>query len=93
MSMAKTYSGHSWIKVPQFRNDESLTIEDRLAAFTKHHISETTFLIAEVRKLAQEIDTLNGQIENKDAIITKLTKERAELSHQLDVIDASDLVW
>lgn len=42
---------YSWIKVPKYKDDSSLSWEDRYKTFEKHHIEETTFLIQKVRDL------------------------------------------
>jgi hypothetical protein len=45
------YEGFGWILVPKFVDDPSKPWEERFAALEAHHERETTFLIAEVRKL------------------------------------------
>jgi hypothetical protein len=53
-TILKTYK---WIKVKQYKDDESLSWEERYNKLNEHHIEETTFLINKVRELAA---LLNG---------------------------------
>lgn len=53
------YTGHDWIKVKQFRHDPAKDNERNYQALMDHHVAETKFLIAEVRKLA---GVLNARI-------------------------------
>ena len=55
------YEGYSWIKVPKYKMDESKTWEERYKELESHHITETTFLINEIRKLASTTDDQNIQ--------------------------------
>lgn len=55
--MTKDYSGYKWIKVPRYEMDESLSWEERYKKLEEHHIEECNFLIAEIRKLAEELNT------------------------------------
>ena len=57
------YSGYKWIKVKEYKNDESLPVDERLARFMAHHIEETIFLIEKVRELGDRINTLEAAIE------------------------------
>lgn len=50
------YTGHDWIKVKAFRSIEGEGYEDALGRHMQHHREETGFLIAEVRKLASELN-------------------------------------
>lgn len=49
----KDYSGYKWIKVKQFKFDNSKSWEENYKELEKHHIEETTFLIDEVRNLSR----------------------------------------
>jgi len=51
---AKFYDGYGWIKVRRYKMDQSKTWEEKYKELEQHHIEETTFLIAEVRKLAKK---------------------------------------
>ena len=53
--MNTNYEGYKWIKVPHFKYDPSKSWEENYEELEKHHIEETTFLIAEVRCLAKKI--------------------------------------
>jgi hypothetical protein len=46
------YEGYKWIKVPRYKDDPSLSWEDRYKALEAHHVKETSFLIAKIRELA-----------------------------------------
>lgn len=50
------YDGYGWIKVKRYVMDESLSWEERYQQLDQHHITETTFLIEEVRKLAKQLE-------------------------------------
>jgi hypothetical protein len=47
-TILKTYK---WIKMKQYKDDESLSWEERYNRLNEHHIGETTFLINKVREL------------------------------------------
>jgi len=61
MTLSEHYADFKWIKVKQYKMNNSLSWEDRYRDFDAHHVEETTFLIAEVRKLARQIDELNSR--------------------------------
>jgi len=42
---------YKWIKVKRYKDDESLSWEERYKRLNEHHIDETTFLINKVREL------------------------------------------
>lgn len=54
------YEGYKWIKVPRFKDDLNLSFQERFEKLSEHHVLETSFLIEEIRKLAQEIDDLKS---------------------------------
>lgn len=56
ITKAKHYDGYGWIKVKRLQDDESKTWEERFKMLAAHHEKETTFLIKEIRKLAEEYD-------------------------------------
>lgn len=56
------YADYKWIKVKKYKMDESKSWEERYKDLDKHHIEETTFLINEIRHLAEKLD----QVENKE---------------------------
>jgi hypothetical protein len=47
-----SYEGYKWIKVRQHKFDPTKSWEENYRELEKHHVEETTFLIAEIRKLA-----------------------------------------
>tara|TARA_R110000824_G_scaffold8450_4_gene38509 strand:+ start:8435 stop:8623 length:189 start_codon:yes stop_codon:yes gene_type:complete len=47
-----SYKGYKWIKV---KREESVLIDGIKYVTEKHHVEETTFLINEIRKLANEL--------------------------------------
>lgn len=49
------YSGYKWIKVKQHRYDPEKSWEENYKDLEAHHIKETTFLIEEIRKLAEKL--------------------------------------
>ncbi len=59
------YEGYAWIKVPRYEDDPNLPWEERYRRLEEHHIAETTFLIAEVRKLAKRLDDSRSNQENQ----------------------------
>lgn len=48
------YEGYKWIKVKQHKFDPNKTWEENYKELEKHHIKEVTFLIEEIRKLADQ---------------------------------------
>jgi hypothetical protein len=50
--MNNNYEGYSWITVPRYKMNEKLSWEERYKELEAHYIKETTFLIQEIRKLA-----------------------------------------
>ena len=58
MSKVDDYASYKWIKVKKYVMDEEKSWQERYVELEKHHIEETSFLIEEVRKLAEEIDRL-----------------------------------
>jgi len=44
-------NSYSWIKVPKYKDDPTLTWEERYKRLDEHHITETTFLIDKIREL------------------------------------------
>lgn len=63
MLKSEKYNDFSWIKVKRFRDNPTLSWEDRFILLNKHHLQETEFLVDEIRKLAQEYDDLAQAIE------------------------------
>ena len=57
------FKDYKWIKVKKHQSNKEDSLENQLAEFEKHHIEETSFLIAKVRELAAKID----ELELKDA--------------------------
>lgn len=57
-ALQELYADFKWIKVKRYVMDETLTWGDRYRQLEEHHLQETSFLIAEVRKLAAKIDEL-----------------------------------
>lgn len=55
--MKEQYEGYGWIKVKKYKMDESLSWEERYKKLDEHHVQETSFLIDEVRKLADMVDS------------------------------------
>jgi hypothetical protein len=46
---------YKWIKVKRYKDDESLSYEERYRMLEQHHIEETTFLIDKIREIVKEI--------------------------------------
>jgi hypothetical protein len=44
-------NSYKWIKVPRYKDDDTLPIEVRFSKLKEHHIEETEFLINKVREL------------------------------------------
>ena len=42
---------YDWVKIKKYKDDESLTWEERYKMLEKHHIEETNFLIGKIRTL------------------------------------------
>ncbi len=74
MTYKELYSDYKWIKVKRYKMDESKSWEDRYKDLDEHHLKETTFLIGELRSLADKLDQL---IEQKE--IAKKDEKLAEL--------------
>jgi len=47
---------YKWIKVPRYKDDSTLSWEERYKKLEEHHIEETQFLIDKVRELVLLID-------------------------------------
>ena len=64
------YDGYSWIKVPKYEMNESLSWEERYKQLEDHHIKETQFLIDELR--SQDIvvpKEVTRQMENYERVV------------------------
>lgn len=59
MSHTSHYSDYRWIKVPRSKPVE---IDGEKYVTEEHHITETQFLIAEIRKLAEQMDDLRSTV-------------------------------
>lgn len=59
MSEADKYTGVDWIRVDR---EEPVILEGQRYVSETHHIAETEFLIAEIRRLAARIDKLNAAL-------------------------------
>ncbi|NIQ13251.1 MAG: hypothetical protein GTO02_02220, partial [Candidatus Dadabacteria bacterium] len=66
MTNKEYYADHSWIKVKRHKDDESKSWEDRYYALDDHHVKETTFLINEIRTLAEKLDTVEIKDKKKE---------------------------
>ncbi|BAZ12595.1 hypothetical protein NIES4071_44260 [Calothrix sp. NIES-4071] len=44
---------YKWIKVKHYEDDETKSLEERYKQLEKHHLEETSFLIAKIRELVQ----------------------------------------
>lgn len=49
------YSGYKWVRVNQHKYNAIQSWEDNYKELERHHIEETTFLIEEIRKLAERL--------------------------------------
>jgi hypothetical protein len=56
MTNKEHYGDYKWIKVKRYTMDESKSWEDRYKDLDNHHLKETTFLISEIRALAERLD-------------------------------------
>lgn len=68
MTRTEDYEGHSWIKVRTFAFDPAVGYEANYRALLEHHQRETSFLIAEVRRLAGEVDELRAELERASRV-------------------------
>lgn len=50
----KILETYSWIKVPKYKDDPSLSLEERFKLLEEHHIKETTFLIQKIREVVSD---------------------------------------
>lgn len=46
---------YKWIKIKNYKDDDTLTWEERYRILEKHHIEETNFLIDKVREIVKNI--------------------------------------
>jgi uncharacterized lipoprotein len=53
-SMANPYD-LSWIRVPRYVDNTTLTVEQRIQQLHAHHVAETTFLVETIRELANKL--------------------------------------
>jgi hypothetical protein len=44
---------YKWIKVKRYKDDQTKSWEERYRELEKHHLEETTFLIAKIREIVQ----------------------------------------
>lgn len=56
------YSNYKWIKVKKYVMDENKSWEERYKELDEHHLKETTFLISEIRKLAQLLQSCGDKL-------------------------------
>ena len=49
-------NSYKWIKVKQYKMDESKSWEERYHEFEKHHIEETNFLINKLRLIVSQFN-------------------------------------
>lgn len=61
----KDYSNYKWIKVKPFKFNPDKTWEENYRALENHHVEETTFLIREVRELAEKVFALSIELPTK----------------------------
>jgi hypothetical protein len=80
------YADYKWIKVKRYTEDESKSWEDRYKDLDNHHVKETTFLINEVRLLADKLDELTGQTEQAQT-------ERNRKEKRADLFRSFFLYW
>jgi hypothetical protein len=52
---AEILESYKWIKVEKYRDDPSLSWEERYKKLEKHHIEETEFLINKIRELIKNV--------------------------------------
>ena len=50
------YDGFRWIKVQRHTFDPAKSWEENYRDLAEHHVAETSFLIEEVRKLAEALE-------------------------------------
>ena len=50
---------YNWIKVKKYKDDESLTWEERYKKLEQHHIDETNFLINKISEIVENEKTLS----------------------------------
>lgn len=56
MTNKEHYADYKWIKVKRYTDDPTKPWEDRYKSLDEHHLKETTFMIEEVRRLADKLD-------------------------------------
>lgn len=54
-SLTNLYDGYKWIKAKKHVYDSEKSWEENYQDLKNHHIEETSFLIEELRKLAENI--------------------------------------
>jgi len=54
-------NSYKWIKVPKYRDDESLSWAERYRLLNEHHIRETTFLIEKLREIVKNLPNDNNR--------------------------------
>lgn len=45
---------YKWIKIKKYKDDDTLTWEERYKRLEQHHIEETNFLIGKVREIVKK---------------------------------------
>ena len=46
---------YKWIKVKKYKDDNTLSFEERYKKLEQHHIEETNFLIEKIRDIVKEL--------------------------------------
>jgi len=46
---------YKWIKVPKYKDNESLSWEERYQLLNEHYVRETTFLIEKLREVVRDL--------------------------------------
>ncbi len=50
----------NWMKVTRFKPEDLPTIEARYVALDAHHVEETTFMLAVIRDLCEQLEAKEG---------------------------------
>ncbi|QKJ28714.1 hypothetical protein HQ865_02715 [Mucilaginibacter mali] len=61
MDKNEILNSYKWIKVPKYRDDDSLSWEERYNRLNEHHIQETTFLIDKIREIVKDLPDNNQE--------------------------------
>lgn len=87
------YADYKWIKVKRYVDDESKSWEERYKSLDSHHLKETTFLIDEVRSLADRLDAFEIDADRVAKEQEKVIAQAKQTKDRQDIIQSFIVLW